>query len=63
MYITVDELVLNLSISINSFFKVLRNCGYSKSMFFHLDDLKKLRDCLKSANKDHYKKKIVNKTD
>jgi len=59
MYITVDSLLSNLSITTNWFFKVLRDCGFSQTVKFNIDNLIEFRNCLESKQKEHYKKKLL----
>jgi hypothetical protein len=56
MQITTKALVQNLRIKINSFYKVLNRCGFSKTNLFSLNDLIKLRDCIKTK---HSKSKLL----
>ncbi|MFA6139027.1 MAG: hypothetical protein WC667_13215 [Sulfurimonas sp.] len=56
MCITTNTLLKNLKIKTKYFFKLLNDCGFSKTNIFSLEDLKVLRDCIKTK---HYKSKLL----
>lgn len=56
MYITVKTLLQNLNYKLDTFFKLLNNCGYSKTNILSLHDLIELKKCI---NSKHYKTKLL----
>lgn len=60
MFVNLKNVAQTLNIKLDSLFKVLERCGYSRRISLSKDDTKKLINCLSSKKIRYNTKKLIN---
>jgi hypothetical protein len=60
LFVNLEKVSQTLNIKLNSLFKVLTRCGFSRSLFLSKNQTLTLIDCLSSKKSRYENKRLIN---